>query len=87
MPGLDDLLLPPGSRLVHIGPHKTGTTAVQAAFDANRARIAAYGVRYAGSRRQAYRPALALTGLRGQRGSVIEAGAWERLVAEVEGYG
>jgi hypothetical protein len=87
MPGLDDLLLPPGSRLVHIGPHKTGTTAIQAAFDLNRALIAAHGVRYAGSRRQAYRQALALTGLRGQRGSVIEVGAWERLVAEVEGYG
>jgi hypothetical protein len=87
MPGLDDLLLPPGSRLVHIGPHKTGTSAIQAAFHTSRERIAAHGVRYAGSRRQAYRQALALTGLRGQRGSVIEAQAWDELVAEVDGYG
>jgi hypothetical protein len=87
MSGLDDLLLPPGSRLVHIGPHKTGTTAIQSAFHASRALIAAHGVRYAGPRRQAYRQALALTGLRGQRGSVREAGAWGELVAEVDGYG
>ncbi|HVX55441.1 hypothetical protein [Nocardioides sp.] len=88
MSGLDELLLPPGGRLVHIGPHKTGTTAIQAAFHASRALIAAHGVHYAGETIQAYRPALALTGRPGQRGTGrIAADAWERLVAEVEGYG
>lgn len=88
MPGLDELLLPPGSRLVHIGPHKTGTTAIQAAFHASRERIVAHGVHYAGRRPQAYLPALALTGRPGQRGTgAVATDAWDELVAEIDGYG
>lgn len=88
MPGLDDLLLPPGTRLVHIGPHKTGTTAIQAAFHASRERVAAHGVHYAWPTPQAYRPALALTGRPGQRGTDGVVGdEWDNLVAEIEGYG
>jgi len=40
--------LPEGTRLVHIGPGKTGTTALQSAFHHNRAALAEHGVRYAG---------------------------------------
>ncbi|MEJ7756576.1 MAG: hypothetical protein WKF83_09890 [Nocardioidaceae bacterium] len=35
-----DLLLPKGTRLLHIGPHKTGTTSLQGAFHNNRDRLA-----------------------------------------------
>src|SRR5207249_2973145 len=45
------LLLPEGTRLVHIGPPKTGTTAVQGAFHARRREVLAQGVRYAGRSR------------------------------------
>ncbi len=45
------LLLPEGVRLIHIGPPKTGTTALQGAFDACRADLLAQGVRYAGRSR------------------------------------
>jgi hypothetical protein len=50
-PTAPDLLLPAGTRLLHIGPPKTGTTAVQAAFDAGRATLLEQGVRYAGRAR------------------------------------
>lgn len=45
---LDDLLLPSGTRLLHIGPSKTGTTSVQSAFHHNREALEANGVHYAG---------------------------------------
>src|SRR5256885_691903 len=40
----DDLTLAAGARLLHIGPHKTGTTAIQGAFYLARGRLAAHGV-------------------------------------------
>ncbi|GAB3222155.1 hypothetical protein GCM10027447_08760 [Glycomyces halotolerans] len=36
---------PPGTSVIHVGPHKTGTTAVQAALHAARDRLAEHGVR------------------------------------------
>ncbi len=42
---------PPGSRIVHIGPPKTGTTAVQSALFLRQADLPAYGVAYPGRRR------------------------------------
>src|SRR5215218_9508888 len=44
--------LPDGTRLVHIGPYKTGTTAIQAAFHLARRAAADQGVQYAGYGRQ-----------------------------------
>jgi hypothetical protein len=41
-----DLLLPEGSRLIHIGPHKTGSTAIQVAMHESRDALAAHGVMY-----------------------------------------
>lgn len=84
----DPLLLPEGTRLVHIGPHKTGTTAVQHAFHHHRDAIAAHGVHYAGRASQPYRPVVALTGHPGRRGAppVVEED-WRRLVAEVDAAG
>lgn len=42
--------IPPGSVLLHIGPHKTGTTAAQHAFRAAAEDLLDQGVRYAGTR-------------------------------------
>lgn len=41
-------MLPPRTRLLHIGPMKTGTTAVQAAASSRREQLLANGVRYPG---------------------------------------
>ncbi|GAA4080627.1 hypothetical protein ACFFOS_08360 [Nocardioides kongjuensis] len=38
--------LPTGARLLHVGPHKTGTTALQSAFHQARSDAAQQGVRY-----------------------------------------
>ena len=61
-PGTEDLLVPVGTRLVHIGPHKTGTTSLQAAFHTRRAALAANGVRYAGRNPQVVLPVMAVMG-------------------------
>ena len=55
----DDLPLPEGSRIVHIGPHKTGTTALQAAFWNNRKQVLKQGVHYASNGRHAMTAVLA----------------------------
>jgi hypothetical protein len=51
--------LPVGSRILHIGPPKTGTTALQAAFHLNRRAIEAQGVHYASNGRHAMTAVLA----------------------------
>ena len=51
------LPLPPGARLVHVGPHKTGTTALQSALHQARDDMAAQGVRYASRTRHDRRAA------------------------------
>ena len=74
-----------GKRVVlHIGPPKTGTSAVQGAFHACRAEVLRQGVRYAGSGVQASTAAFAVT----QRehpstGSVPSMRHWRELVREV----
>lgn len=55
-----DLLLPEGTCLVHIGPPKTGTTSLQAAFWAARRDALAQGVRYAGRSRHESQAVLAV---------------------------
>ncbi|HET7182773.1 MAG TPA: hypothetical protein VFI15_11120, partial [Candidatus Limnocylindrales bacterium] len=51
--------LPVGSRILHIGPPKTGTTALQAAFHLNRPACEAQGVHYASNGRHAMTAVLA----------------------------
>jgi hypothetical protein len=53
------VLLPVGSRIVHIGPPKTGTTALQAAFHLARSRTKRQGVHYASHGRHAMSAVLA----------------------------
>ncbi|MCI0384184.1 hypothetical protein [Streptomyces sp. CNQ085] len=73
----------PGTRLLHIGPYKTGTTALQGAFHRARRELTDHGVLYAGRERQAKRPAVAITrnAARSAPGSPAMA-PWEALCAE-----
>ncbi|MBD8870865.1 hypothetical protein [Nocardioides donggukensis] len=95
----DSLLLPDGARLVHIGPHKTGSTAVQVSMIEARAALAGHGAAYVGfeepdpssSRPTAQRPkkagwALGIAG-RPAGTEAPDISHWHDLVAEVEAAG
>jgi hypothetical protein len=85
-PGTDyrGLLLPPGSCLLHIGPPKTGTTAVQGAFHTRRAQTQAQGVHYAGRARHSGRAVQAVTGRSGffSDGEQLDVRAWRSFVRD-----
>jgi hypothetical protein len=84
----DDLMLEAGARLLHIGPHKTGTTAIQGAFHLARGRLAAHGVFYAGADRQPMRAALAVTGRPAMLGeSRPDMAYWDKLARDVREAG
>jgi hypothetical protein len=75
----------PGTRLLHVGPPKTGTTSLQGALHASRPSLLAQGVRYAGPTRHARRAAYAA--LRRPEYAFLEAPPparlWDALVEEV----
>jgi hypothetical protein len=77
-------VLPESSRLLHIGPHKTGSTTLQAAFHQNRAVLRRQGVHYAGKGTQPLNAAMVAALGRGLP-TVDEARdtSWDRLVAEI----
>lgn len=78
-----DLLLPVGTRLLHIGPHKTGTTALQSALHRCRAAIVEQGVHYVGAGRNPVRAVTAVTSRRSLRGDRAPSPKqWQRLVEE-----
>lgn len=84
----EKLLLASTSRLIHIGPHKTGTTSVQTAFHVGRTRLRQHGVHYAGSAEQPLLAALAVAGGREMRGSRRPRPEdWTELVDEVRNAG
>lgn len=58
--GPADLLLPPRTRLVYVGPPKTGTTSLQTAAQVLRKELFAHGVLYPGTRRNHRREVYAL---------------------------
>ena len=79
--------LPVGTRLVHIGPSKTGTTSLQAAMWAARDELRRQGVHYAGRSRH---PGAAARAVVGMRSAYRETGSppiekWQTLVAEIAG--
>ncbi|MGB7981606.1 MAG: hypothetical protein WCF36_12530 [Candidatus Nanopelagicales bacterium] len=53
--------LPADAILLHVGFHKTGTTALQSAFASTRAQLLEAGVLYPGSQRSHHRAAMAVT--------------------------
>jgi hypothetical protein len=76
--------LPDGTRLLHIGPHKTGTTSVQRAFWDTRDLLAEHGVLWAGGLAHPMSAAMAAAGNQlatGQQGAGDER--WAELAAEV----
>src|SRR5581483_5342174 len=78
----------PGTRLLHIGPHKTGTSAIQGALYLARKRLEAVGVSYPGQGRTVLWPILAVTGqppLHGEPQPKISY--WEELVAQIAAAG
>lgn len=83
----DPLLLPTGSRLLHVGPHKTGSTAIQASFQEAGGRLAERGVVYFG--RQRTGPAGMSIGVRGAPGfrDRPPAEKWHRLAEDVRNAG
>jgi hypothetical protein len=83
-----ELLLAPASRLVHIGPHKTGTTSVQSAFHVGRTMLRQHRVHYAGGTEQPLLAALAVAGGEGMRGDrPAQPEDWTELVDEVRDAG
>ena len=80
--------LPSGSRIVHIGPSKTGTTSLQAALWEARRRLEAQGVHYAGDSRHsatAARAGAQMHDANSSDGDAPPAWMWKSLVGEVRG--
>jgi hypothetical protein len=79
-----DNTLPSDAVLLHIGPHKTGTTAVQSAFHVARKKLRKnHGIWYTGRARQPMQAAIAVSSNRGAHGRPTAWHLWERLVKEV----
>ena len=82
------LLLPRGTRLLHIGPHKTGSTAIQVSLHERRQQLLDHGVVYAGHGRRDRRAgwALGLAGLPlGTERPPVKH--WRQLVGQVQEAG
>ncbi len=87
---MDVTALPPGSRLFHVGPPKTGTTSLQWAAAEHRTELLAAGVRYPGRTRN---HRLAVAAFLGRRTGWVDAGGdagapsmrhWYELIGELE---
>jgi hypothetical protein len=77
--------LPADVVLLHIGPYKTGTTALQGAFHNGREALEAHGAHYAGAGRQPMLAALAMTERPGRRGDPKATERhWRDLVDDVK---
>ncbi|MBW8752018.1 MAG: hypothetical protein JF565_11415 [Propionibacteriales bacterium] len=79
-------VLPEGSVLLHIGPAKTGSTAIQHTMFQAREKLAEQGVHYVGTKpheKEAGAVALGVRGPIGRRPARPEA--WQRLVDEIAG--
>jgi hypothetical protein len=76
--------LPVGTRLLHIGPHKTGTTSIQGALFAAKDAMAAHGVDFPAHSRHPMEAALAVCDRPGMMGDVRPTELhWRRLVDAV----
>lgn len=75
--------IPPGHILLHIGPYKTGSTALQSALFARREELAAFGVAYPGRWRRLFRQGHALMRWAPRGHQVPPASVWDDFAAEV----
>jgi hypothetical protein len=76
--------VPAGTRLVHVGPPKTGTSAIQSALARVREQLPEHGVHYAGP---GTRPREAVTELTRADAPEGELTAWDALSTEVDEAG
>lgn len=77
------MALPTGAILVHLGPYKTGTTAIQTSLGTHREDLRRHGVLYPGTDHRQFRPGWALLG-RSPRGvAPVPMSAWDEMVQEV----
>ncbi|MER6342990.1 hypothetical protein ACWC10_02065 [Streptomyces sp. NPDC001595] len=80
--------LPRGTRLLHIGPHKTGTTAIQGALFAARDRLPAHGVAFPAHTRHPMEAALAACARPAMMGDAVPTDRhWTRLLDQVRATG
>jgi hypothetical protein len=80
--------LPAGTRLLHIGPHKTGTTSIQGALFAAKDAMAGRGVDFPAHSRHPMEAALAVCARPGMMGDAKPTeGHWKRLVDAVHATG
>ncbi|MBG0855302.1 hypothetical protein I2W78_26495 [Streptomyces spinoverrucosus] len=80
--------LPPGTRLLHIGPHKTGTTAIQGALFAAKDRLPAFGVAFPAHTRHPMEAALAACARPAMIGDTVPTDRhWTRLLDQVAATG
>ncbi len=80
--------LPAGTRLVHIGPHKTGTTAIQGALFAAKERLPAHGVEFPAHTRHPMEAALAACARPAMMGDPVPTDRhWKRLLEQVRATG
>ncbi len=83
----ETFVMPVGSRILHIGPHKTGTTQLQNAFHASRESLVRQRLHYAGSNTQPMSHVLSLLARENgspPAGAPATDGPWRNLIAEVE---
>ncbi|MFF5142102.1 hypothetical protein ACFY6U_20615 [Streptomyces sp. NPDC013157] len=80
--------LPDGTRLLHIGPHKTGTTAIQGALFAAKDKLPEHGVEFPATTRHPMEAALAACARPAMMGDTLPTEKhWERLLKQVEATG
>lgn len=78
--------IPVGTRLLHIGPAKTGTTTLQGALHTCRAAMAEHGVEYAGRRRHSRQAAVGIAYVTPPEGYPANLELkWKKLAAGVRG--
>ncbi|MEZ3181941.1 hypothetical protein KYY02_25690 [Streptomyces pimonensis] len=80
--------LPAGTRLLHIGPHKTGTTAVQGALFAAKGEMARHGVDFPAHSRHPIEAVLAACARPAMMGDTVPTERhWQRLLDRVRATG
>ncbi|WP_405872821.1 MULTISPECIES: hypothetical protein [unclassified Streptomyces] len=80
--------LPAGTRLLHIGPHKTGTTSIQGALFAAKDQLPAHGVEFPGDTRHPMEAALAACARPAMIGDTVPTDRhWTKLLQQVRASG
>ncbi|MFJ8533464.1 hypothetical protein [Streptomyces sp. NPDC093591] len=80
--------LPTGTRLLHIGPHKTGTTSIQGALFEAKDEMARHGVAWPATTRHPMEAVLAACARTGMMGDTPPTERhWERLLEQVRATG